>query len=52
MKGKHVFEDLQLVYFDCSLDSFISLRNVVVLVESYYGVVRFNPNRIDLKGNK
>jgi len=38
-----LFEDLQLIYFDYSLDSFISLCNMIVLFESYYNILIFSP---------
>jgi len=47
-----LFEDLQLVYFDCSLDFFIPLPIVIVLFGSYYGILTFGPYCFDSFRNK
>jgi len=47
-----LFEDLQLIYFDCSLDSFISLCNIIVLFESYHNILIFSTYCFDSFRNK
>jgi len=47
-----LFGDLQLVYFDGSLDFFIPLRIMIVLFQSYYDILDFNPYCVDSFRNK
>jgi len=47
-----MFEDLQLIYFSCSLDSFISLCNMIALFENFYNILIFSPYCFDSFRNK